>query len=292
MGKPYKQSLKELKSMLSIANSLIALAPPELESDTIEVSETKKKIIKKEPVGVVFLLCPYNEPLISVIGSLVPAVLSGNPVLIKHSPYTPLTSLRFSKAFEEAGVPFLVQDLFLETKKISEFLNRKEIGYVHLVGQSDSGRALYQEIASKSFIDIGLFLSSNNGVYVAEDVDLQTCVSSIIKSSMEISGQTSHKFAKVFVHNSLFTEFLDKADPIIRSFSMGDPMDDMTTIGPITEPDNIDELNTCIQEVINTEGQIICGGYSTNDDTGKGRFFEPTILTGIDDSLRIAVLTI
>ena len=290
MGKPYKQSLKEISTMFSISNSLIKIAPSILESEIIESSENSKKIIIKEPVGPVFLLCPYNYPLISVIASLVPAILSGNPVIIKSSPYTPLSSLRFSQAFQAAGVPLLVQDALIETNDISKFLSHGEIGYVNLVGHSETGRALYQEIANKSFIDIGLFLSSNNGVYIAEDADLKNCVSNIIKISMENAGQSSYRFSRVFVNKSKYSEFLSTSEPLIRSYSIGDPMDEITTLGPITEPDTIDSLRSAIDEAVSTGGEIICGGNATNDENGKGRFFEPTIMSGIDDSLSIMVI--
>lgn len=275
--------------MISISNTLIDIAPTALGSEVVESTQNFSKTVIKEPIGTVFLLSPYNYPLISVMTFLVPAVLSGNPVIIKPSPYSPLTGQRIAKAFADSGVPFLVQDLLLETKHISKFLSSPQIAYVNLVGNVNTGRALYKEIASESFTDIGLFLTSSNGVYIAEDAEINSSVSNIIRIGMENSGQSNYKFGRVFVHKSLFKEFLGLAEPLIRSYSVGDPMDETTTLGPITEPDNIDQLIKNVEEVVASNGSIVCGGNPCNDDEGKGRFFEPTIMTDVDDSLSIMV---
>jgi acyl-CoA reductase-like NAD-dependent aldehyde dehydrogenase len=289
MGKPYKQSLKEVSTTLAIAKTYSSQAIEELSPLTLESSESSYKKILKEPIGPVFLLSPYNYPLISLVSSLVPAVLSGNPVIIKPSPYTPLSAVRFTKAFESAGSSGLVQDTLLHTKDISKILQLPSISYVHLVGHSETGRTLYREIAHKSFIDIGLFLSSNNGVYVAEDANLGKSASQIIKSAMDNSGQSSFRYSRVFVHKSRYEEFLSLAEPLVMSYSIGDPMDDMTTLGPITEPDTIDTLVKSLEDAVGSGGQVLCGGNAVNDENGRGRFFEPTIVTGVDDSFPIMV---
>jgi acyl-CoA reductase-like NAD-dependent aldehyde dehydrogenase len=289
MGKPYKQSLKEVTSMIQVSKSLSTQAEHSLASEIIEDSESGYKKIIKEPIGPVFLLSPYNYPLLSVIGSLVPAILSGNPVIIKPSPYTPLSAKRFSAAFKEAGNELLVQDSLLHTKDISQILQNPNINYVHLVGHSETGRTLYREIAHKSFIDIGLFLSSNNGVYVSDDCNIGSAVLQIIKSSMDNSGQSSYRYSRVFVHKSKYEEFLSTAEPLIMSYSIGDPMDEATSLGPITEPDTIDLLAKSLEDAASAGGQIVCGGNAVNDENGKGRFFEPTLLTGVDDSFPIMV---
>jgi len=278
--------------MIQVSKTLSALAEQSLATEVIEDSEGAYKKIIKEPIGPVFLLSPYNYPLLSVIGSLVPAILSGNPVIIKPSPYTPLSAKRFSAAFKEAGHELLVQESLLHTKDISQFLQNPSINYVHLVGHSETGRTLYREIAHKSFIDIGLFLSSNNGVYVSEDCNIGSAALQIIKSSMDNSGQSSYRYSRVFVHKSKYEEFLSTAEPLIMSYSIGDPMDEVTSLGPITEPDTIDMLAKSLEDAASAGGQIVCGGNAVNDENGKGRFFEPTLLTGVDDSFSIMVRVI
>jgi acyl-CoA reductase-like NAD-dependent aldehyde dehydrogenase len=275
--------------MLNVTKTLCDLAPDELKDDLIEESGNIRKKIIKEAIGTVFLLSSYPHPLMAIARSLVPAILAGNPILIKPSPYAPLTAARFSKAFTQAGLGDLVQDILIDTKHVGNLLERKEISYVTLAGHSETGRTLYQEIANKSFIDIGLFLSSNNGVYVAEDANINSAVSQIIKAAMENAGQSSYRFSRVFVHKKNYEEFLGLADPLIRSYCIGDPMDDATSLGPITEPDTIDTLIRALEEANSTGGQTICGGTALNDENGKGRFFEPTIITGVDDALSIMV---
>ena len=290
MGKPYKQSLKEVSTTISIAKNYASQAIQELAEEVIAETENSYKKVLKEPIGPVFLLSAYNYPLLAIVSSLIPAVLAGNPVIIKPSPYTPLSAFRFTKAFE--GFQGVVQDCLLHTKDISKILQLPGISYVHLVGHSETGRTLYREIAHKSFIDIGLFLSSNNGVYVAEDANVGTSASQIIKSAMDNSGQSSYRYSRVFVHKSRYEEFLQLSEPLVMSYSIGDPLDDMTNLGPITEPDTIDTLVKSLEDAIGSGGQLLCGGNAVNDENGKGRFFEPTIVTGVDDSFPIMVIFI
>lgn len=278
--------------MVSMSKTLAAQAEKALETEIVEKTENGFKKVVKEPIGPVFLLSPYNYPLLSVIGSLVPAVLAGNPVVIKPSPYTPLSARRFSAAFKQAGCEFLVQDSLLHTNDISKILQHPSINYVHLVGHSETGRTLYRDIAHKSFIDIGLFLSSNNGVYVSDNCDIGSATLQIIKSSMDNSGQSSYRYSRVYVHKSKYEEFLSTAVPIIMSYTIGDPMDEVTNLGPITEPDTIDLLIKSLEDASSAGGQIVCGGNAVNDENGKGRFFEPTLITGVDDSFSIVVIFI
>lgn len=244
----------------------------------------------KDPIGPVFLISPYNYPLISIASSLVPAVLSGNPVIIKPSHYAPLSASRFSHAFAFAGVENLVQTSLLNVSNIPEFVTENELARVHLTGKGRLEKDLREEINQKNFVDVSLYLSANNGVYIAKDADMEKCVSNIIKNSLENGGQSNFRYTRIFVHKALFDDFLQKAVPLMLSYSIGDPMDDFTTLGPMTEPETIEILRSYIDEAVSVGGQVLCGGMSLNDETGKGRFFEPTILTGIDDSLNLMVL--
>ena len=140
MGKPLNQALGEIKTVGKRVNELINLAPSQLEEQLIKQNENGLLKIRREPVGVVLLISPWNYPLITAVNTLIAAVLAGNTVLLKHSPLTPLCGKAFQDAFEYAGVKNVVNDLMLDVKSLENLYGCEEIGYVSFTGSVTGGR--------------------------------------------------------------------------------------------------------------------------------------------------------
>ena len=133
MGKPLQQARNEIKTMNERAECMIDLAPEYLKPHVIEDSPGRLRMIRKEPVGVVLQISPWNYPYITAINALSAAVLAGNTVLLKHSSHTPLAGQAFAKAFDHAGAGEVVQDAFMSYEEIADMIAAPEIGYVTLV---------------------------------------------------------------------------------------------------------------------------------------------------------------
>ena len=289
MGKPIKQSKKELIEAQELSKQLMELAESALEPSLLQSKGNFRTKLTKESIGPVLVCTPYTHPVLSVVAAVVPALLCGNTVVLKHSPYTPLTAQRFTKACEQAGVPELIQDCLIPITEFPVLLDQPEVAYLHFSGSSESGRTIYKNVGSLSFMDTGLFLSTKNPVYVAEDTDLDNCVLKIVKNSMYNAGQSTWKFEKVYVHENLIEDFIKRAEPLVKSYTIGDPLDDLTTLGPITVPENLENMRELIEEAVGSDGDLICGGSICNDETGRGRFFEPSLICALDENMRIFV---
>jgi acyl-CoA reductase-like NAD-dependent aldehyde dehydrogenase len=292
MGKPIKQSYQEIQDVIHQSNTLLDLSDKALESEIIEISKGTYKTIEKIPLGPVFIIASHDFPLTYVAGALVPAILAGNTVFIKPSPYTPITTQHFEKAFAEAGLPDLVQSSLLPVASISQFFSNSNLGYVNFFGNVLSGKEVYENVSESSCItDVGLFLGCNNGAYVAEDADIENAVKDVIDSTMLNSGQSTYKIDRILVQKEVYTQFLEAAEHYVKQFKIGDPMEYTTKIGPIAVPENLENIKEQIDEALQTNADLRVGGNITNDESGNGRFFEPTLISDLDDSMRIFVIS-
>lgn len=284
MGKPIRQSLQEVDNMIKFSRELSSLAVKALSDEVVEDTTNNYKKVTKIPIGPVLILSDYTYPLMSIASALVPAILSGNTVILKHSVHTPLCGTRFHEAFKSSGAEYLVKDFLLPVDKIPDFLAHPNLAYVHFTGKIESGKEIYKTLAERNMIDIGLFLSGDNIMYLSEEADLDECVHEIGRKAMENAGQSCFNFKKFLVHKSIHDEFVERVQASVLSLTMGDPMEKMTTLGPMTDPDSIEYLQYSIQQAVGTGSTVICGGTPTNDETGNGRFYEPTIITDLDDN--------
>lgn len=138
-------------------------------------------------------------------------------------------------------------------------------------------------------IDVGLELGGKDGFYVAEDADVKAAAEGLIDGAMYNAGQSCCSVERIFVHKNIYEEFLEKAKEVCLAYKLGDPLNEETTMGPLTLSTAPEILKAQIEESVSQDGKIICGGMETSDSLGNGRFFEPTIVAnpGTDVSLMV-----
>lgn len=160
MGKPLKQAMGEVMTAIDRAKKMIQSAPKALED--ISISEAKGdsdlfRKIEREPVGVVLVLTPWNYPLICAVNAVIPAILAGNSVLIKHSDKTPLCANHFEDTFKTASenkYSNLVQALHITHAQVPTVIENSSISYVAFTGSVEGGKAVYRSVAKSRFIDV------------------------------------------------------------------------------------------------------------------------------------------
>ena len=220
--------------------------------------------------------------------SILPAILSGNSVVIKHSERTPLCGDALVQAFDLAGAPKgLVQALHCDHKVTRSVIQHPSTGFVSFTGSVTGGRAVFQAAAagcetSQRFIDTTVELGGKDALYVAEDADLENAVGSAIDGSMFNCGQSCCGIERVYVHESLYDEFLKQAVSLITKkdeYVLGDPMKESTNMGPMAQPNSITTLTAQVEQAVSLGATVLCGGNAITDANGKGRFFEPTLLS-------------
>lgn len=277
MGKPLAQARGEVRTCLERARTMIALAEEALAPVELPPAEGFRRWITHEPVGVVLDIAAWNYPLLIAVNVVVPAVLAGDAVLIKHAPRTPLAGERFAEAFREAGAPAdLVAPLHVDHEVAARVMAMPEVGYVSFTGSVRGGHEVYAEVARR-FVDAGLELGGKDPAYVAEDADLGAALENLIDGAMYNAGQSCCGIERIYVHRSLYDSFVEGAVRLANAYVLGDPRDEKTTMGPMALPSAPSFLAAQIAEAREKGGRVLCGGGPVQVG-GKGRFFAPTVV--------------
>lgn len=280
MGKPLTQSKREIQTMFDRCEHLFTMAEEMLHDDVIHMDSNTFVKIRKDPIGICFVISPWNYPLLTTSSSLFPAILCGNPVLLKHSIRTPLVGQHFVDAFNSVGAMNVVQHLFLANENVEQVYNFDGINYVGFTGSVETGKAVQKGIAkSGRFLSTNYELGGKDAAYVREDADLAYAVDNIVDGCLYNSGQSCCAIERVYVHSSLYDKFVESVVPFVqKNYRMGDPMDSQTNIGPMALPDSPLVIKEQIDESLSLGAEIVLGGSIVNDSKGNGRFFEPTVI--------------
>lgn len=286
MGKPLSQAKGEVSGMAGRLRHMASIAEASLSDIVLPPKENFDRRIAKEPLGVVLDLPAWNYPLLTAVNAVAPAVLAGNAVVLKHSPRTPLCAEHFARAFAEAGAPEgTVQAIYLDYERTERLVGDARIDAVLFTGSVLGGHRI-QAAAKDRFIPVGLELGGNDPAYVAEDCDFDKTVENIVDGAMYNAGQSCCAVERVYVHHSLYKKFVDAVEPLVRAYVMGNPESDRTTLGPIAQPWHPRDLEHFVHDAKARGANLIVGGHATQVD-GKGRFFEPTLVTGVSPDAKV-----
>lgn len=278
MGKPLSQARGEVKTAVFRARTLMSLATDALRDEPLPPAPGFTRFIRHEPVGVVLDISAWNYPLLITVNVVVPAVLAGNAVLIKHANRTALCGDAFARAFEKAGAPEnLVIAIDASHEVCAQIIARPEVGYVSFTGSVRGGHEVYRE-GARRFIDVGLELGGKDPAYVAPDADLEHAVANIVDGAYYNAGQSCCGIERIYVHASLYDRFVEGALAEVRKYKLGDPLSTGTTLGPMAQPDAPQKLAAQVEEARAKGGRVLCGGTPVHDAAGKGRFFDPCLV--------------
>jgi acyl-CoA reductase-like NAD-dependent aldehyde dehydrogenase len=286
MGKPLSQAQGELKGTAERWRHMQAIAKDALADLVLPEKRGFERRIVKEPLGVVLDLPAWNYPLLTAVNAIVPAVLAGDAVVVKHSPRTPLCGEHFARAFREAGAPEgLVQAIFVDYATAERIVGDPRVDAVLFTGSVLGGHRI-QAAAKDRFMHVGLELGGNDPAYVAEDAELKSTVENVVDGAIYNAGQSCCAVERVYVHASVYDRFVEACEPLVRAYVTGDPKDDATTLGPIAQPWHPKELAELVADAEARGAKIVAGGR-VRDVGGKGRFFEATLLRDVPQDARL-----
>jgi acyl-CoA reductase-like NAD-dependent aldehyde dehydrogenase len=286
MGKPLGQAKGEVSGMAGRARHMIAIAEASLADVILPPKEGFERRIAKEPLGVVLDLPAWNYPLLTAVNAVIPAVLAGNAVIVKHSPRSPLCGAHFARAFAAAGAPAnLVQSLDCDHPTSERIVGDERVDHVLFTGSVFGGHRI-QEAASKRFLHVGLELGGNDPAYVAADCDFDKTVENIVDGAIYNAGQSCCAVERVYVHRSLYPRFVEACEPLVRAYVLGDPMDAKTTLGPIAQPNHPAELEQFVTDARAKGARVVAGGNRAQVG-GKGRFFEATLIADVTPAMAL-----
>jgi acyl-CoA reductase-like NAD-dependent aldehyde dehydrogenase len=286
MGKPLAQATGELKTCATRARHMISTAPEALADVALAPLAGFERRIVREPLGVVLDLPAWNYPLLTAVNCVVPAVLAGNAVVLKHSPRSPLCGDHFARAFADAGGPaHLVQALHCEHATTERIVGDERVDHVVFTGSIFGGHRMV-EAAVKRFLHPCLELGGNDPAYVAPDCDFERTVENVVDGAMYNAGQSCCAVERVYVHRSMYARFVEAAEALVRAYVLGDPTSPDTTLGPIAQPHHVAELQDLVDDARARGAKLVAGGKRTSVG-GRGRFFEATLLANGDHTMKL-----
>ena len=283
MGRPVRYG-GEFGGFKERATYMAKIAEDALAPIVVEDSSAFRRVIKRVPHGLVLVVAPWNYPYMTAINTVAPALIAGNAVLLKHASQTPLVGERMAAAFHYAGVPTDVfQNVFLDHATTSDLIADRAFGFVNFTGSVGGGKAM-EVAAAGTFTGIGLELGGKDPGYVMDDANLDAAVDTLIDGAMFNSGQCCCGIERIYVHESLFDRFVEKAVAIVNGYKLGNPLDPETTLGPMAHVRFADEVRAQTAEAIAMGAKAhIDPSLFPNDG---GAYLMPQILTNVTHDMR------
>ena len=251
IGRPIGQSPGEVRGFEERARYMIEAAPEALADLDVGPKPGFTRFIRREPLGTVFVVAPWNFPYLTAVNVTVPALMAGNAVIMKHSAQTPLCAERYAEAFKAAGLPAgLFQHLVLTHDDAAKLISRADgVDYVAFTGSVPGGHAV-MEAASKRFIGAGLELGGNDPAYVRDDANMAHAVENLVDGAFFNSGQSCCGIQRIFVHQDVYKKFLDGFVDLTNQYKLGNPLDASTNLGPVVRTRAAEEIRKQIDNAV------------------------------------------
>lgn len=287
MGRPIRYAAKEIHGLEERARFMVDQARSALEDRKVPGCLRVKRFIKREPLGLVLVIAPWNYPFLTAVNSIIPAIMAGNSVLLKHSAQTPLVAERFAEAFKAANLPEGVfQYAHLSHADTQLCIKSPLIDAVCFTGSVASGLKIEQAAAGR-FIPVGLELGGKDPAYIRADADIDYAVAMTIDGAFFNSGQSCCGIERIYVHHSVYEEFVAKAVDIVKQYHLSRPDDPATTLGPMVRASAADFVRGQIKEAVEQGAQIHIDPKNFSMDEEGTPYLAPQILTEVHHKMRI-----
>ena len=288
MGRPIKYTPNEIKrGFQERATHMITTAEGALAEISIQEKTGFQRFIKKEPLGVVLVLAPWNYPYLTSVNVIIPAIMAGNAVILKHAAQTPLCAERYAEAFQEAGLPKGVfQYLHTTHDYVARIIADHRIDFVAFTGSVAGGHAV-QLAASQRFIATGLELGGKDPAYVCADADVENAVENLVDGAMFNSGQSCCGVERIYVHQSQYDAFVEQAVVLTKTYILGNPLDSTTTLGPMVRTSAADFVKNQIDEAVGMGATAHIDPKLFLAHLNGTPYLAPQILTNVTHKMRV-----
>jgi acyl-CoA reductase-like NAD-dependent aldehyde dehydrogenase len=287
MGRPIRSAGGEVDGMVDRARTMIRLASQSLAPVKLAENPGFQRWIQREPLGVVFVIAPWNYPYMTAINAIIPAILSGNTVILKHSAQTPLCAERLDQAFKAAGLPEGVfQYLHLTHGDTEGLIKDHRVNHIAFTG-SVPGGAMVEKTAAGRFISLGLELGGKDPAYIREDADLDHAVETTMDGAFYNSGQSCCGIERIYVHEKIHDAFVERAVAWAKALKLGPSNDPQTTLGPLVRASAADFVREQIQEALDqgARAHVPLDGFPL-DNPGTP-YMAPQVLTQVTHAMRV-----
>ena len=287
MGRPIRYSPAEVGGFEKRARHMIAIAPEALADGGIGDREGFTRFIRRQPLGVVFTVAPWNYPYLTSVNSVIPALMAGNAVILKHSAQTPLAAERYAEAFDSADLPTGVfQFLHLDHPSTAKVIRAPEVDFVAFTG-SVGGGEMVEAAAHGRFIGVGLELGGKDPAYVRADADLDFAVEKLVDGAFFNCGQSCCGIERLYVHERVYDSFVGGFADLVGQYKLGDPTDPETTLGPMVRAAAADFVRAQTSDAISAGAKALIDPSGFDADGEGTPYLAPQVLTGVDHSMSV-----
>lgn len=289
MGRPVSVGAGEMRGFEERARYMIGIAESAL-ADFVPSPKTGfERRIVREPLGIVLTIAPWNYPFLTTVNSVIPALMAGNTVVLKHAANTLLVAERFQDAFDAAGLPQGVfQHLVLDHAQTAQIIQAGLADTVCFTGSVAGGKAM-EAAASGRFIPVGLELGGKDPAYVRADANLAHAIENLADGAFFNSGQSCCGIERIYAHETVYNEVVAGIAKLGSLYNLGNPLDTNTNLGPMIKPASAD----FVREQIN---QAIAAGAVAHVDTSEfeldqpgSAYLSPQVLSNVDHSMSVMV---
>ncbi|CAG8438896.1 6684_t:CDS:10 [Diversispora eburnea] len=282
MGRPIRYTGGEIDGTAERARYMMSIAEDSLKDVEIEDSNKPgfRRFIRKEPLA-------WNYPYLISVNGVVPAILAGNTVILKQSSQTPLCAQRFADAFKEAGlIENVFQILHASHSEIEKAIKHPDIAYVNFTGSVGGGREI-QKAASSKFIATGLELGGKDPAYIRYDADLDYTVEQLVDGSFFNSGQCCCAIERIYVHEQVHDQFVDKFVELTKQYKLGFPLKHETTLGPMVRTKAAEFVRDQIENAVKQGAKPLIDVSLFPEDKKNTPYMAPQVLVNVNHSMRV-----
>ncbi len=285
MGRPIRFG-GEKRGVEERSRHMIAIAEEALAPSMRPDKPGFKRWISREPLGTVMVIAPWNYPFLTAVNSIVPGLMAGNAVILKHASQTLLVGERFAEAFRAAGLPDgLFQNLVLNHGDTEKLIGSGEIDHINFTGSVEGGRRI-ERAAAGTFATLGLELGGKDPAYVRADADLPNAVENLVDGSFFNSGQSCCGVERIYVHADVYDRFVDGFVENAKGWTLGNPLEESTVVGPMAAPKFADLVRGQTLEALRKGARAL---LNTKHDLDRDAspYLAPEVLVNVNHQMAV-----
>jgi len=287
MGRPIAYAAGEVGGFEERARHMIAISEDALSDIAIEEKAGFTRYIRHEPLGVVFVVAPWNFPYLTSVNAFMPAIMAGNTVILKHSAQTPLCAERINDAFRAAGLPTGVfQYLHLNHADTERVIKASEVNFVAFTGSVPGGQMVEQAAAGR-FIGVGLELGGKDPGYVRPDANLGHAIETLVDGAFFNSGQSCCGIERIYAHADVYDAFVNGAVDLVNKYNLGNPLDPATSIGPMVRTGAAEYVRGQIRDAVAAGARALIDPANFPENREESPYLAPQVLVDVDHSMEV-----
>lgn len=287
MGKPIQEARGEVRGMVGRARTMIELAPAALRDLEIVRDDGIGRTIVRDPLGVVLDIAAWNYPLLIAVNVVVPAVISGNTVVLKHASQTAGVGPWFQEMFRRAGAPAgVVASVSVRGRDARSLVQHPSVDGVFFTGSVDAGRTVHAAVATREagFLDTGLELGGKDPAYVRGDIPLDVVVPNLVEGAFYNAGQSCCAVERIYVTRDRYKDFVEAYVAQARAWTVSDPTQDRCVLGAVASPETLDVLSRQVRDATARGGRVLLGGQRLD---GPGWRFPATVVADANHEMAL-----